>query len=338
MRQLFFCIAVIFCSCARAQEFEEQRSFGEPDGSLVLRVISSTDTALFEPIIMGFLADNPAVGIEYFVTGSADLNQAIMQPDTNYDIAISSAMDLQTKLVNDGYALEIDNIDIPDWAHWRHSVFGFTKEPATILLSKSAFAGLQMPSTRQDLISVLRSNPERFRGKIGTYDIRASGLGYLFATQDARTSETYWRLMEVMGNLDAKLYCCSGQMIDDLASGRLSVAYNVIGSYARARSDLDRIIEIVEPADFTTVMMRTALVTARSVKKESAINFLKYLISARWNDADFSETSLPSLAGQPGEQGLPKGVISLGPGLLTYLDSLKRQKFTSEWNDALVQK
>ena len=43
----------------------------------------------------------------------------------------------------------------------------------------------------------------------------------LFATQDARATETYWRLTEVMGRVGAKLYCCSGQMIDDLRVGRV---------------------------------------------------------------------------------------------------------------------
>lgn len=35
-----------------------------------------------------------------------------------------------------------------------------------------------------------------------------------------------------MGRLDARRYCCSGDMIADLAAERLLVAYSVVGSYA----------------------------------------------------------------------------------------------------------
>ncbi|WP_338153270.1 hypothetical protein [Pseudophaeobacter leonis] len=91
----------------------------------------------------------------------------------------------------------------------------FTSEPAAIVINRAAFAGHVIPKTRQELIEALRARPETFHGRVGTYDVRDSGLGYLLATQDARASETYWRLMEVMGALDVRLYCCSGSMIDD---------------------------------------------------------------------------------------------------------------------------
>ena len=67
---------------------------------------------------------------------------------------------------------------------------------------------------------------------MGTYDLRKSGLGYLFATQDARATETYWRLIEVMGQLETNLYCCSSDMIDDVISRTFFFAYNLLGSYA----------------------------------------------------------------------------------------------------------
>lgn len=54
---------------------------------------------------------------------------------------------------------------------------------------------------------------------------RRSGLGYQVAAQDSHNSEAFWRLMEVMGRLDAHPYCCSGEMIRDVASGRLALAY-----------------------------------------------------------------------------------------------------------------
>ena len=184
-------------------------------------------------------------------------------------------------------------------------------------------------------IGPLRAHAERFHGRVGTYDVRQSGLGYLFATQDARTSETYWRLMEVMGGLDARLYCCSGEMIEDVANGRIFVAYNVLGSYAAARPDLADQIEVILPDDFQTVMMRSALVTRDASNPARAADFMAYLLAGVGDAGDKTAPLLPLL-----DLRLPPArqpTIALEPALLTYLDSLKSRLFLSEWEDAMIQ-
>ena len=240
-----------------AQEWEDRQMFGDETARQTIRVLSSTDTSFFLPIINSFVAKNPNIGVEYLVSGTANIDEIYRQTPDTFDVIISSAMDLQLKLVNDGFAQNLDGIQNPDWAQWRESLYAFTAEPAAIVINRAAFTGVEIPQTRQDLIRALRARPEIFRNRLGTYDVRKSGLGYLFATQDARASETYWRLTEVMGNLGTQLYCCSGEMIDDLVSGKIAVAYNVLGSYADDRAEVGDTIEIILPADFPTTMMRT---------------------------------------------------------------------------------
>jgi iron(III) transport system substrate-binding protein len=185
------------------------------------------------------------------------------------------------------------------------------------------------------MIKILRANPDKFRGKIGTYDVRQSGLGYLFATQDARTSETYWRLMEVMGNLDTQLYCCSGDMIEDLAEGTIAISYNVLGSYAMARSDIADKITIILPSDFPTTMMRTALVGKNTSHPNIAKLFLRHLTSSRWRDQGDGVFPTPSLL--PSSNSARRSTIALEPGLMIYLDRLKHQTFIEEWESAIIQ-
>ncbi|NRB03899.1 MAG: ABC transporter substrate-binding protein [Rhodobacteraceae bacterium] len=332
-----YLIALILCCLAQgvwAQDWEDQRLFPGASATTSLRIISSTDTDLFAPLIETFVSGNPDVSIEYFVTGTADIDRRFREIPDAFDIAISSAMDLQLKLTNDGYALALDNVPHPDWAEWRQSLFAFTAEPAAIVINRAAFAGVPIPQSRQELIEALRARPEVFRGRIGTYDVRRSGLGYLFATQDARASETFWRLMEVMGGLDARLYCCSGDMIDDLTLGKIAVAYNVLGSYAEARAESQNVLEIVLPSDFPTTMMRTAFVSKASRQPAAAERFIRYLVSYQSNPAD-GVRSLPSL--QESEAGSKRAAIALEPALMTFLDTLKRNKFLTEWEDALIQ-
>lgn len=319
---------------AAAQDWEDQRVFNGARGTAELRIISSTDTDLFAPLLEAFVAQNPDVRIEYLVTGTADIDRRFRAAPAAFDITISSAMDLQLKLANDGYALVQDDMLHPAWAQWRQSLFAFTSEPAAIVVNRAAFEGQPIPQTRQALIEALRARPEVFQGRIGTYDIRQSGLGYLFATQDARASETFWRLMEVMGGLDVRLYCCSGAMIEDLISGDIAVADNVLGSYARARAESQDVLEIVLPSDFPTTMMRTALVSKDTAEPLAARRFLQFLVSRRPDPEDGART-LPPLHGP--EAHSERATIVLEPALMTFLDALKRQKFLTEWESAVIQ-
>ena len=328
MRVLVAVILSLWAVAAHAQDWEDRRVFG--DGARVLRILSSTDTVFVAPIIARFIAARPGVSVEYLVTGTADLDRLFRADPGGYDAVISSAMDLQLRLANDGLARRLTARpgDLPDWAQWRQSLFAFTSEPAAIVLRRDAFEGRDLPRSRQELIEALRARPEVFRGRIGTYDVRRSGLGYLFATQDARASETYWRLMEVMGRLDLRLYCCSGDMIDDLASGDLLVAYNVLGSYAAARvAAEDDGLAIILPSDFPTMMMRSVLVSRDAAQPALAEAFVSHLLA----EQSAPGAPLPPLARGTGAS------IPLDAALLTFLDRLKRRTFLEEWENAAIQ-
>jgi len=325
----------MFSNSLPAVEWEERKIFKGALAKHTLRVISSTDISVFTPIIEQFLVQNPSVSIEYLVAGSTDIDDVFRQSPDQFDVVISSAMDLQLKLVNDGYAQQIDDLPYPSWAQWRQSLFGFTLEPAAIVVNKEAFRSLPVPSSRQALIEIMREHAATFNGKIGTYDVRQSGLGYLFATQDARRSETYWRLMEIMGSLDTRLYCCSGAMLEDVSNGTIAIAYNVLGSYAMDRKDIADKIEIILPSEFPTTMMRTAFVSRRAPELKRASAFVQYLASFKWNATAGVEVSLPTIQSAP--PGLQSSVIALEPGLMTFLDRMKRRLFIKEWESAIIQ-
>ena len=149
---------------AVAQEVEDHRSYPGTGGE-VLRVLSTADLEVFEPFILRFQAARPDLGIDYTVASSTQVHRAIRN-GAAYDLVLSSAMDLQFQLANDGFARSYRSdvtAALPDWARWRDLVFAFTAEPAVAVISTERFAGLPLPRTRQDLITILRDNPERFR-------------------------------------------------------------------------------------------------------------------------------------------------------------------------------
>lgn len=325
---------------ARAFEIEEQISLGSSTADTRLKIISTADRELFTPLLENFLTDKPQLAIEYTTVSSTELMKAIYHEGAAFDVAISSAMDLQTKLANDGYSRRYSSAITarsPQWAHWRNHVYAFTHEPAAIVYSPEALQGLSIPTTRQQLIALLRNNQQRFTGKVGTYDIRRSGLGYLFATHDARFSDIYWRLSEVMGSLDAQLYCCSGKMIEEIENGKLAIAYNVLGSYAQARKDNGANIQIIEPADFTTVMLRSALIPVTADEPSLAGQFIDHLVTASWLRSTDTDYPFPAINLDTDADQTAYRPIRLGPGLLVFLDDFKREQFLHEWENSIIQ-
>ncbi len=323
---------------AGAFEIEDRKIY-PGSGDTIVKVLSTADLDVFEPFILRFQASQPGVGIDYTVASSANVHRAILQ-GVRYDLVLSSAMDLQFQLANDGfaqiYASDITE-ELPDWAQWRSLVFAFTAEPAVTVISRQRFEGLELPRTRQELISILRDNPDRFAGAVGTYDVRTSGLGYLFATQEARNSDVFWRLSEIIGRLKPRLYCCSAQMIDDVVSGDLAIAYNVLGSYAARRladADADQ-MQILELEDFGNVMLRTALIPQTADNVSAAGQLLDALIIAGLDGQE--PWVFPPL--QPASEGGSSifGPIRLGPALMVHLDPLTRRAFLASWEDAMEQ-
>lgn len=320
-------------------EIELERNFSRPGNQEQLDIISTADLGPFTPIISAFQDENPGIDIRYVVASSVELFKALHAENASFDLAISSAMDLQIKLANDGKSVPYTSATtsrLPDWAKWRNEVFAFTREPAVLLISRKAFSALPVPRTRIELIELVRSHPDVFRDRVGTYDVRSSGLGYLFATQDSRNSEVYWRLTEVFGQLGSRLYCCSAEMIADVENGTLALAYNVLGSYAqRELSDGGGNAQLVTFEDYYNVMLRTALIPASATNVSGAGRMIDFLLRLDLRPDLVERSGFPAIP-LSGSGGLDNtNSIHLGPSLLVFLDKLKRRKFLEYWSSSL---
>ena len=304
-----------------------------------LNILSSTDVDVFEPLIKLFVKDNKQIRIRYVTASTSDIYKEIKNSNkSNFDLVISSAMDLQMKLANDGFAIDIENIEksaIPEWSMWRKHIVGFSIEPIVTVISKADF-NIKIPKTRRDLISILRNNPNKFYKKIITYDINKSGAGFLFASQDERQSESFWRLAEVMGSLKTRVVCCSSKMLDAVNSRESYIAYNIIGSYAEQRARKQKNLIVVYPYDYTLLLLRSAIIPKNSKNKANANIFLKFLLSKPGQKILEKKGMLSIKNKKIFKKGNIK-LIRLDTGLLVYLDKLKRKRFLSEWNEALFQ-
>lgn len=317
-----------------------------------LTIYSATDIEAFEPVIHEFQRLHPGIAVHYEDFEGAVLYRRYLHETASgqprADLLLSSSVDLQVKLVNDGYAAThiSDNArELPAWARWRDQAFGFTFEPAVMVFNRDAFAERQLPRSRGELIDMLRRERSYWHGRIGTYDIVRSSVGYLLASQDARQSSEFGSLIESFGDAGAKVEPTTAAVLDRLVSGELAIGYNLLGSYAQARIDAGAPLEIVYPRDYTLAVARTAVLPRNAPNPAAAHAFLDYLLSLHGQEVLASQSRLPAVRQEVASRYSRLGIvenrvgplrpIALGPGLLVYLDTLKRNRLLNNWQGVI---
>src|SRR3954451_23656856 len=313
-----------------------------------LNIVSTTQDADVADLLADFRASHPDIEIVHTKINSNDIYNQVVDPSTSSaapgDIVWSSAMDLQIKLVNDGYAqpyVSKEIAHIPDWAIWKDEAYAITAEPIVIVYNKKLVAESDVPRTRADLKSLLSRKADTYRGKIASYDPEQSGTGFLFITRDARITRTTWDMVRAFGGAGIKLYSTTGTILDRISSGEHLIAYNMIGAYASEGPREDASIGIVLPADCIAFLSRIAFIPVTAPHPESAKLFLDYLLSERGQKFLLARSVGPVRLGLNAQGVIPADrtdavkPIHIGPELLTYLDQAKRAGFLKEWRRAL---
>lgn len=321
---------------------EATARFGVTGAPGALTVRGTTDVALFGPLLEAFAQATPELEIHYEQWASNDLYEISAAacrggreaPDLPADLIVSSAADLQVKLVNDGCARPHRSVltsALPAAQNWRDEIFGVTEEPAVIVYNRDLVPPEEVPRTRFDLIDLLRPEDGRYTGRVATYDIEDSGLGYLFAFADSLQATTFGGLIEAFAQSGAIATCCSAEIIEGVAEGRYLIAYNVLGSYALNRAEKDPRLAMLVPEDYTLVLSRGAMIPKDAPNPTAAGLLVDFMLSESGR-AVLAEQHLlagPSLA-RESKTSLYRP-IALSPTLLLGLDQQKRAGFIARW-------
>ncbi len=330
---------------------EDVAEFGSADAGQSLLIRSTTDIAAFVPLVEAYIDAHPDTAIRYEQWGSINLFELGMTACTGdataADLVISSAVDLQIKLVNDGCAQPHQSAmtaTLPETRNWRDELFGLTFEPAVIIYNRQLVPEADIPRSRFDLIDGLRPDNALLAGRVATYDIEESGLGYLFAFVDSEQANTFGRLIEAFGRSGAIATCCSAEIIDAVSDGTYLVGYNVLGSYALSRAEDDPNIGVLAPADYTLVLSRAAYIPRDAANTEAARRFIDFALSPEGREALRATKLIVDFDGDGADLELPGGatanlrLIQLSPRLLVGLDQHKRRIFLDLWRQNLEER
>lgn len=331
--------------------YAETIAAARKEGKVV--IYATTDVSSATPLNRAFEALYPDVKVEYREIDSPALYRRFVTETSSHrptaDVLWSSAMDLQLKLVNDGYAQPYPSPEassLPEWAVWKSEAFGTTFEPVVFIYNERHLRAGEVPQTHAEFARLLKDRPERFKGRVTTYDIEKTAVGFLFATQDSRATTAFWSLAKLLGESNVRLETSTAAMMEAIGSGAALLGYNVIGSYAMARAKLDPSIAVVLPSDYTLVLSRVAFIAKGAANPNAAKLWLDFLLSNRGQTLLAAKSGLPSVrrdvAGELTASALAKSLgaslrpIVVGPGLLVYLDRAKQQEFLRQWREAMA--
>ncbi|WP_409996991.1 ATP-binding protein [Maritimibacter alkaliphilus] len=294
---------------------------------------SATDTAAFLPLIEEFNRQHPEIALRYRSFETRTLHRAIRDGAGEPDLVISLALDLQVDLVNRGLARPLPALPVGP-ASWRRELFGFTLEPEVMILNTEVFAHLPEPRSHAALADLVRDHADVLSGRLGTYDIRRSGIGYLLSTQASALGPDHARLTEIMGQTGTRLFDTTGDMVSATTNGTLALAVGALGPYANAALRDDPRARLLLFDDYNLALPRTGFVHRDAAQPEAAEAFLGYLLSPAGQRVLETVPDLAPLAGPAwltGRQRASLRRMAPGPGLLLWQDRMKREAFVEDW-------
>jgi iron(III) transport system substrate-binding protein len=315
-------------------------------------IYSALDTKAAQPLIRDFNAVYPDIKVEYNDMNSTELyNRFIAEVAAGQgsaDIMWSSAMDLQVKLVDEGKALAYKSPEaakLPGWANYKDEAYGTTYEPAVFIYNKRLVTGDEIPQDHAAFSRIISTHADKYKGKVTTYDIEKSGVGFMFVVQDSKYFPGWKDLVKAFGTTSYKVYSSTGNMLEKVSSGEHLLGYNVLGSYALVRAKKDQNLGVVLPKDYTLILSRVMFIGKQAKNPNAAKVFLDYILSQRGqkligsdvelfavrDDVD-AEYTAAKLKQQLGANVKP---IPVASEITAYLDPKKRLEFLGEWKKLL---
>jgi len=206
-------------------------------------------------------------------------------------------------------------------------------------------SGDEIPQSHADLIRVFTTKADKIKGKVTTYDVEKSGVGFMLITQDSKYNPQFWDLIKALGVAGPRFQSSAGTMMERISSGENLLGFNIFNSYAALRAKKDPSIGIVLPKDYTLVMSRVMFASKTAKNPNAAKLWLDYILSKRGQTIIGNQAELGAIradvegemtvAGYTKTLGAAAKPIPVSPELLGFLDQTKRLEFLKQWQAAI---
>jgi iron(III) transport system substrate-binding protein len=311
-----------------------------------LVIYSAAEKQYCTGLLEGFSARHPGIEIEFVFGISVALHQryqaALAAGKPEADLLWSSAMDLQMGLVLEGDALPHPSPEaraLPQGAACRDLAYATTVEPLVTLVNRDRFDVNVAAGSLAELTAALRSNPERFLGRIASYDIAANGLGFFALLHESRRCEEFTAFLQALAACKPTLFGSNPPLVEEVASGRAALGFHVLASYAQRATRLHPSLAIAASNTPPLAVSRVAFIPRSAPHPNAARLFLDYLLSQDGQQRLLEAGLFPirraaSGATRSGTDAVTP--IRIDRDFDDLLDPQRRKKLLSRWRAAVL--
>jgi len=304
-----------------------------------------TNTSLMGPVLAAFQRRWPEIAVRLEDINSTLIANRVQSRAASGlegpDLVWSTAMDVQVKLINDGYAQVYRSphrAAMPDGSVWRDQAFGVTAEPVVFAYNRRRLPSELVPRSHAQLLERLSTDADRFFRRVTLYDAERSGVALLQLSADIQIYPDAWALMTALGSTHPRADTSGQRMMGQLAEGRMAFAYNMNQSYGASWVARAPDIGLVTPEDYHLSVSRVAFIPRNAAHPNAARLFLDFLLSRE------GQRIIAGLGVRPARgdilterrASIPGArPVRVGPALLANLDQARREGLLQRWRAAM---
>lgn len=310
--------------------------FGRTEGQVT--IYGSVEAPKIVPLLAAFRRRYPGIDAHYQRRDSAGTyRQFVADAAAGHpvaDLVWNSSMSAQVKLINDGYSqpyLAKAKPMMPRWSIWKDEGYGVTSEALVYAYNRDAMVGIDVPRSHRELLALLETRPKALVSRIGLLDFERNEIAFMGYSQDLIASADSSRLYQAIAALQPQIFESNRQLYDALAAGRISLAYNLLGSYPLDEAAPQ--VQVILPRDYLLTTSRIAFIPRHAPHPVAARVFLEFLLS-REGQQVIADEHLGAIRTDVddhtfhGEQPRP---IRVGPSLLADFDQMRRRRLLCDW-------
>jgi iron(III) transport system substrate-binding protein len=319
-----------------------------------LTIYSNMDTYNWKPIVDGFQKHYP------WVDNIATTNLGSSQVFERYNAEEAANQQKASLLVSGSPQNWLDFVSgrklldyaspelphLPSFARPRPGLYTFSTDCIVMVYNKVLLGEHERPDSLAGLITLVRSQPKRFKNKITTY---SAGMSFGLAIHDTYVRTRQRQGRDAWATYDALLPFTraeesSGPMLDKVASGEYLIAY--FASSTIVFPQMAQVGEVVTwkfVADGTPLFLRGMGVPAKSPHKNTGKLMLDYILShegqSNVSRGGFTayRPDVPADAGHPTYTSVTKQVGKDNVMLIGYDFGTQKEQdaFVKQWEGRL---
>jgi iron(III) transport system substrate-binding protein len=250
-----------------------------------LIIYSAVNQSTWNPVIETFKGHYPWINVTIIELGANEVFDRYaadsLTGERNADLIFSFAPDGWLNFANSGQIdpyLSEEDFYIPPWTKLAPGIYTIASDPMVLLFNKDEFPIPPLQSS--DLKDLIESDPNKFSGKITTYDASQNSTGlavnWFWIT---KMGDTGWEILNRIGETDPLLKTSSSSMVSSILSGDTSLGIFISPISFLTELSLHPELGWRYVKDGQPILMRSIAISKQAKSPNSARLMVDFLLS-----------------------------------------------------------